>query len=505
VTAVGERRSPAAGVDPKGVAVRPWYGLHIGGQQVPAASGAQAPSLDPATGAAFTTVAQADADDVDHAVRAARAVAAQWRDVPWARRADVLHHVADLLESEVDGWAMLDVLDAGIPLEGMRRDVANAVAYLRYFAGLAGHLHGESVDVGRGGLNASVREPYGVVGRIVPFNHPLQFAAQALAAPLAAGNAVILKPAEQTPVSALHLADAFAGLVPDGVVNVLPGGGATGAALVTHPDVPRIGFTGSVATGRAVLRGAAEEIKAVSLELGGKNPLLILADADPAVAAELALDGMNLQRTAGQSCGSTSRVYVPSAMAEEFTERLVDAVNALRLGQPADPATEIGPLAFEAHRDRVLAAVRDAVAQGARLRTGGGARNDLGDGYFVEPTVLDRVTDDMAIAQVEVFGPVIAVIAYEDEAAAIDAANRLPLGLTANVVTADVGAAIDVAHRLEAGYVWVNGRGQRPFGAPFGGYKQSGLGRENSIDEVLSYTRLKNINVSGHGSRRSTR
>lgn len=479
--------------------IRDRYGLHVAGKEVDAASGEEADSFDPATGAAFTSVAQGEAKDVDRAVGVAQDAARAWRDVSWAARARILNDVADLLEADVDGWAMLDVRDGGMPLAGARRDVANSVSYLRYFAGLAGHLHGESVDVGRRGLSVSIREPYGVVGRIVPFNHPLQFAAQALAAPLAAGNAVILKPAEQTPVSSLHLAEAFGGLVPDGAVNVIPGGVAAGSAIVGHPGIPRIGFTGSVATGRAVMRQAAEQIKTVTLELGGKNPLVILGDADPAFAAEIALDGMNLQRTAGQSCGSTSRVYVPAAMAAEFTERLVATVQALRLGVPTDPATEIGPLAFAGHRDRVLAAVRGAVDEGARLRTGGRPRPDLGGGYFVEPTVLDQVTDDMAIAQTEVFGPVIAVIAYDDQDAAINAANRLPLGLTANLVTADIGAGIELAHRLEAGYVWVNGRGQRPFGAPFGGYKQSGLGRENSIDEVLSYTQVKNINISAHG------
>ena len=318
MTALAERSSPGDEREP-GLRPRDRYGLYIGGREVPAAAGSEAPSHEPGTGRPFTVVAQAGTVDVDRAVTAARGAAPEWRDVPWAQRARVLHAVADRMEADVDGWAMLDVRDAGIPLAGMRRDVANSISYLRYFAGLAAHLHGESVDVGRGGLNLSVREPYGVVGRIVPFNHPLQFAAQALAAPLAAGNAVILKPAEQTPISALHLAEAFTDLVPAGAVNVLPGGAEAGAGIVGHPGIPRIGFTGSVATGRAVMRQAAEDIKAVSLELGGKNPLIVLADADVAVAAELALEGMNLQRTAGQSCGSTSRVYVPVAMLEEFT------------------------------------------------------------------------------------------------------------------------------------------------------------------------------------------
>lgn len=454
--------------------------------------------FSPATSRLLTTVAEGGPDDVDAAVEAARSAAPEWRRTSWQARAAVLHAVADKLAADVETWAWLDVQDAGIPILGMRRDVANAVTYLRYFAGLCAELRGSSVDVGAGGLSTSIREPFGVVGRIVPFNHPLQFAAQAIAAPLAAGNAVILKPAEQTPVSALHLAELFAGLVPDGLVNVIPGGADVGAAIVGHPGVPRIGFTGSVSTGRHVMRQAADHIKEVSLELGGKNPLLVLPDADLDVAVKLALIGMNLQRTAGQSCGSTSRIYVPSSMAAEFAARLGEVVDALVLGDPGDEQTDVGPLAYVEHRDRVVSMIDQAVAEGARLVTGGGHRTDLGEGYYVEPAVLDQVTDEMTVASEEVFGPVIAILAYDSVDDAVERANALPLGLTANIVTRDLDAALDLAHRLEAGFVWVNGRGQRPFGAPFGGYKLSGIGRENSIDELLSYTQLKNINISGH-------
>ncbi|MGP4110593.1 aldehyde dehydrogenase family protein [Streptomyces sp. 4N509B] len=485
--------------------LRASYGLHLGGEEShPGELGSQ-PTIDPASGEPLATVAVAGPADVARAVAAAARAAPAWRETSWQRRAAVLTAVADRIEAEAESWALLDVRDAGIPIRGMRRDVANALAYLRYFAGLAGGLPGGSTDVGTDGLSVLLREPYGVVGRIVPFNHPLQFAAQAIAAPLAAGNAVILKPAEQTPLSALHLAELLAELVPPGTVNVLPGGAAAGAALVGHPGVPRIGFTGSVATGRAVLRGAAEHIKAVTLELGGKNPMLVLPDADLDVSVDLALDGMNLQRTAGQSCGSTSRVYVPADRAEDFAARLATAVAALRVGDPSREDTEVGPLAYAAHQRRVLAAVATAVAEGARLLTGGHAVPEAGGGFYVAPAVLDRVTEDMEIAAEEVFGPVVAVLSYDDLDDAVARANRLPLGLTANVVTGDLSAALALSHRLQAGYVWVNGRGQRPFGAPFGGHKLSGLGQENSLEEIMSYTQPKNVTLSPFPTRPSAR
>jgi betaine-aldehyde dehydrogenase len=420
--------------------------------------------------------------------------------VPWAGRAAAINALADEVEAEAEDLAWLDVVDAGIPIRGMRRDVKNAVTYLRYFAALASELKGHSLEAPVGVAHLTIREPFGVVGRIIPFNHPVQFAAAAVAAPLAAGNTVVLKPAEQTPLSALHFAHLADRVLPAGAVNIVTGGAAAGSALVKHPVVRRIGFTGSVATGRRVLKDAADDIKVVTLELGGKNPLIVFADVSADDAADLALVGMNLQRTAGQSCGSTSRVYVHEATYDAVVDALVERFEALVVGDPTDEATDVGPLAFSAHCDRVLGLIRAGVEDGARLRCGGPESIEgLDGGAYVRPTVFDRVEDHMRIAHEEIFGPVVSVLRWREEADVLARVNAVPLGLTANIATNDLTAAMRMSRAVEAGFVWVNGRGERPFGAPFGGHKQSGLGEENSLGELLSYTQTKSILLSGLG------
>ncbi len=474
------------------------YELLIGNAAVGALSGVTVPSINPATEEPLALVDQASTADVDRAVTAAVDGARSWRSEPWPRRAAAMMQLAQRLADEAETFATIDSLDAGIPIRGARRDVANAVAYLRYFAGLASELKGHTIESPDGSLDLTLREPFGVVGRIVPFNHPLQFAAAAVAAPLIAGNAVVLKPAAQTPISALHLAALAADVLPPGAFNVITGGAEAGSALVRHPKVGRIGFTGSISTGRSVLRDAAQGIKTVTLELGGKNPLIVFPDVSAAHAADLALVGMNLQRTAGQSCGSTSRVFVHESLYHDFTGLLAQRMEQLIVGDPLDEATDVGPLAFSSHRDRVRGFIAGAEEEGARLIVGGSHPPEgLTRGYFVRPTVFADVTDQMAIATEEIFGPVVSLLSWSDEGEVIARANSLPLGLTGNVATGDLATAIRVAKRLEAGYLWVNGRGQRPLGAPFGGFKLSGLGEENSLEELLSYTRKKNLFLTG--------
>lgn len=479
--------------------LRDTYPLFVGGEWR-AAEGGWAGSVDPSTGEEIARVADANEADLEAAVEAAASAAPEWAATPWAERAVALHRLADRIEADAEAFAGLDVVDAGMPIRGSRRDVGNSCAYLRYFASLASELKGQSVEVPGSSLDLTLRQPYGVVGRIVPFNHPLQFAALAIAAPLAAGNAVVLKPSEQTPISALHLAELAAEVLPAGAVNVVPGGIAPGSALVRHPKVRRIGFTGSTRTGASVLREAADQIKVVSLELGGKNPLIVFPDVDPEHAAELATIGMNLQRTAGQSCGSTSRVYLHEDVHDAVIERLVASFEALDVGDPREETTDIGPLAFPAHAERVRGMIAGALEEGAELRAGGpelpdGAASDC----FVRPTVLAGVEDSMTVAHQEIFGPVVSVLRWREEDDVLARANALELGLTANVATNDLSAALRFSKALEAGYVWINGKGQRPFGAPFGGWKLSGLGEENSLGELLSYTRIKNVNLSGLG------
>lgn len=331
----------------------------------------------------------------------------------------------------------------------------------------------------------------------MPFNHPFKFAAGKAAAPLAAGNAVIVKPGEQTSMSALELARIAADVLPPGVLNVVTGRGATaGAALVGHPDVPRIAFTGSVPSGRAVLRGAVEEIKHVSLELGGKNPIVVFPDVDPVRAARAAVAGMNIARCTGQSCGSTSRLFVHDDVRGPFVEALVARLSELRIGDPMDEGTEVGPLAFRAHHERVLSYVESGRREGATLVHGGERPSHLTRGFFLEPTVFTDVDDGMAIAREEIFGPVMSVLHWRDWDDVVGRANATRLGLTANVWTNDVSTAIRTARALEAGYVYVNGSGRRPAGMPFGGWKHSGLGKENGLQELLSYTREKSVTVT---------
>jgi betaine-aldehyde dehydrogenase len=471
--------------------------MHVGGSWVPAASGAVLESVDPTTEEVLGTVPDAGADDVAAAVAAAREAAPEWAALGWKRRAGLLRELADRIADEAETLARLDVRDSGNPLTGMRGDVAQASEEIRFFAGIASQTRGITGPPLTDSLSWTEREPYGVVGRIVPFNHPFKFASGKAAAPLAAGNTVIVKPGEQTSLSALELARIAADLLPPGVLNVVTGRGATaGAALVAHPDVPRIAFTGSVPSGRAVLRGAAEEIKHVSLELGGKNPIVVFPDVDPVRAARAAVAGMNIARSTGQSCGSTSRLFVHDDVRGPFLDALVQRLSELRIGDPMDEATEVGPLSFRAHHERVVSYVASGRREGATLLHGGDRPAHLPRGFFLEPTLFADVDDGMTIAREEIFGPVMSVLSWRDWDDMVARANATRLGLTANVWTNDINAAVRTARALEAGYVYVNGSGRRPGGMPFGGWKNSGLGQENGLEELLSYTREKVVTVT---------
>lgn len=470
--------------------------LFIGGAWVDAEDGSTIESIDPSTEESIGAVPSAGSADVDRAVAAARAAAPAWADTPWQERARLLRTLAERIAGVAEEIARLDTLDAGLPLVGSRGDVSSTVRELEYFAGLGGEAKGTTLPGSPSQFAMTQREPYGVVGRIIPFNHPFKFAASKSAAPLMAGNTVVLKPAEHTSLSALLLAALAEDVFPAGVLNVVPGPAATGAAIVAHPDVGRVAFTGSVPSGRAVLRAAAEQIKHVTLELGGKNPMVIFDDADPCRAAAAAVAGMNLRRSMGQSCQSNSRILVHRRIKDEFLAALTSLVGTLRVGDPADEATDLGPLAFDAHYQRVLGYVDSGREEGARLLAGGGRPGDLSRGYFLAPTVFADVDPGMRIAREEIFGPVMAVLDWEDEAEAIELANSVDYGLTANIWTNDLHRAHRTARRLHAGTVWINGEGRKPIGTPFGGFKHSGLGLEGSLDELLSYTRSKSIVVN---------
>lgn len=469
--------------------------MHVGGSWVDAKAGGRIESVDPTSEEVIGTVPDAGPEDVDAAVAVAAEAATGWRDAGWKRRAALLRELARRIEAEAEALARLDVRDAGLPLAGMRGDVTGAAATLDYYAGLAPQTGGSTAATGGDTLSYTLRQPYGVVARIVPFNHPFKFAAGKVAAPLAAGNAVVLKPGEQASLSALELARIAAEVLPPGVLNVVTGTGpSTGAALVGHPDVHRVAFTGSVPSGRAVLRAGAEGITHVTLELGGKNPLIVFPDVDVAKAATAAVAGMNIARCTGQSCGSNSRIYVHDDIAGEFLDALVSRVARLRMGDPMLPETEVGPLAFRAHHERVLGYLNTARKEGATFAYGGA--RPVGRGFFVEPAVLTDLDDEMTVVREEVFGPVLSVLTWREVDDVVRRANDTPFGLTANVWTRDVTAAHRTAAALEAGYVYVNGNGRRPTGTPFGGWKASGLGKDNGLEELLSFTQEKTVTVT---------
>jgi len=467
--------------------------MFVGGAWVEAGDGRSITSIDPTTEEPIATVPAASRDDVDRAVRAAHSARGQWAATPWWERAELVRALAERIAGEAEDLARLDTRDAGLPLTGSRGDVRSSVRELMFFAGLGSELKGQTLPGADHQLAMTCREPYGVVGRIIPFNHPFKFAAGKCAAPLMAGNTVVLKPAAQTSLSALRLAELTEDLLPPGALNVVTGPAATGAAIVEHPDVPRIAFTGSVASGRAVLRAAAHDIKHVTLELGGKNPMVVFDDADPARAAAAAVAGMNLRRSMGQSCQSNSRILVHRRVKDAFVSALLEVVAGLRVGDPHDETTDLGPLAFAEHYERVLSYVGAGADEGARLVAGGGRPPSLDRGYFLEPTVFDEVTADMSIGREEIFGPVLVVMDWQDEEHMLRLANDVDYGLTANIWTDDLARAHRTARRLDAGMVWVNGDGRKPLGTPFGGFKHSGLGVEGSLEELQSYTRSKSV------------
>ena len=471
-------------------------GLHYGGQWHDPLSGRYAETLNPGTGESLGRVAVAGDADVDAAVAAARRGFAEWRAVLPLERARILRRVAGLLREHAGELALIDAANCGNPVGEMEGDARVAAAQLDFFAGLVTEMKGASIPMGPDAVNFSVREPVGVVARIVPFNHPFMFAAGKSAAPLAAGNAVIVKPPDQAPLSALRLAELVDGLLPPGVFNVVPGDRATGAALASHKGVAMVAIIGSVAAGRAVMRAASDTVKPVLLELGGKNALIAYPDADPDEVAAAAIGGMNFT-WCGQSCGSTSRAFVHAAIYDAVLERIKARIGAFVPGLPTDRATTMGAIVSRAQMERVVDYIASARQEGARLLCGGGRPKDpeLADGFFVEPTVFADVTPSMRIAREEIFGPVLGVLKWSDEARMLDDVNAVDYGLTCSIWTNDLDTAHRTAATVQAGYVWINEVGRHFLGAPFGGVKQSGFGREECLEEMLRFTQEKNIHV----------
>jgi acyl-CoA reductase-like NAD-dependent aldehyde dehydrogenase len=471
----------------------------IGGELRPARSGAALEAVNPATGELLALVPRASAEDVSDAVDAAQRAFPCWRATPPQERAERVLRLAQHLLDHGDELAMLDVRDNGSPIREMLGDISLAVSWIRHFAGMALHIRGETMQTGHDRVNYTLRAPYGVVGRIIPFNHPLMFATSKIAAPLIAGNTVVLKPSEDTSLSALALAGALRELFPPGVVNIVTGTGAeAGDALVTHPGVRRLAFIGSPGTGRAIqARAASAAVKAVTLELGGKNPLVVFPDANLDEAVDGAVRGMNFTWQ-GQSCGSTSRLLVHEGIHDEFVERLGARIAELRSGDPSDPDTDTGAIVSAKQHEKVTSYIALGRREGARLVCGGGPPEgeQFASGLFIRPTLFDRVRPDMRLAQEEIFGPVLAAIPFASYEEAVRIANGVRYGLTASVWTRDLACAHAFARDVEAGYVWVNDSSRHFLGTPFGGFKESGVGREEDHDELASYTQVKNVNVN---------
>ena len=454
-------------------------------------------TINPATGESLGTIANADDEDVNAAARAAHAAYPQWRALPPLERGRAMHDIAARLRTHADELAFIDSANGGNPIAEMARDVHSAAAQLDYFAGLASEVKGETIPMGERAVNMTLREPFGVCARIVAYNHPLMFTAAKMAAPLAAGNTVIMKPPEQAPLSAYRMMEIIGDVLPPGVLNVVTGGAACGEALVAHPLIPRIALIGSVPTGRAVARGAADRLKHVTLELGGKNACIIYPDADVERAIAGAIAGMNFT-WCGQSCGSTSRVFVHASLHERVVAGIVAGVERFKPGIPTERATTMGALVSHAQLDKVERYVAIGRDEGAALACGGERPRDpaLARGFFMPPTVFTNVKQSMRIAREEIFGPVLCVLAWSDEAQMLRDVNEVAYGLSCSIFTRDLITAHRAAARVDAGYVWINTTGRHFLGAPFGGYKQSGLGREESFDELLSYTQQKNVHIA---------
>lgn len=461
--------------------------------------GAPRDVVSPGSGDILATLRDASSEDLDGAVAAARRAQTTWADLGPVVRGKTLKEAAARLRAHEDELAMIDALDCGNPIKGMRFDVNLGATLMEFFAGLTTELKGETIPQVGGKLTFVTREPLGVVARLVPFNHPVMFAAAKIAAPLAAGNAVILKPSEETPLTALRMAELIGDLFPEGLLSVLTGGADLGAAICAHPGIAAVGLIGSVQTGRAVLRGGADTLKRTQLELGGKNALVICEDADLDRAIAGAVKGMNLGWTAGQSCGSTSRLLVHEAHYERVVEEVATAFDKVLLGDPTLETTEMGALSTQGQYDKTRGFIQRAEAAGARIAAGG-LRGDVPDrGYFVRPTLICDVEPDFEIAREEVFGPVLTVLKWRDEDAMIDIVNGLDVGLTASVWTRDLDRALRLTRRIQVGYVWVNDASDHYLGAPFGGVKQSGLGREECLEEMLAYTEAKTVTVVSGG------
>ena len=472
--------------------------MYLAGARSWAKGGGTFEAIDPATAHPFAQVALGGAEDVSAAVQAAHsALDAGWPALPPLRRVRILNRLAVLLRERADALAELESLDVGKPLRQARDDVAAAAGYFEFFAGVADKVFGSSIPLGGGLVDFTIREPLGVSAQIVPWNYPLRLAARGIAPALACGNAVVAKPAAEAGLSVVRLAElAVEAGLPAGVFNVVTGGRETGAALASHPDINHITFTGSVPTGIAIMKAAAEHVVPVTLELGGKSPNIVFADADLERAAASAAS--TLMQNSAQTCTAPTRLLLEETARSRFVGLLARRIEGIRLGRGLDDP-DMGPVVSERQMNRVLGFISDGARDGAHAVTGGrrAAREDLAAGFFVEPTLLDDVAQGTRLEQEEIFGPVLTVTGFESVEEAIAIANGTPYGLVTGIWTRDLSRALTVATAVKSGQIRINGySAEGSIGLPFGGYKRSGFGREQGVEALANYTQVKNVMIN---------
>lgn len=476
----------------------PIYPLYIHGEYLQASSGQTFDSINPATGEVLATVQVASAQDIQRAVESAKQGQKEWAAMTSIQRARILLKAVDLLRERNDELAHLETLDTGKAFsETSTVDIVTGADVLEYYAGLATAIQGEQVPLRESSFFYTRREPLGIVAGIGAWNYPIQIALWKSAPALAAGNAMIFKPSEVTPLTAFKLAEIYteAG-VPNGVFNVVQGLGQVGALLAEHPSIEKISFTGSVPTGKKVMASAASSsLKEVTMELGGKSPLIICEDANLERAADIAM--MANFFSSGQVCTNGTRVFIPRNLKTDFEQALLKRISRIKMGDPLDPNTNMGPLTSFPHMEKVLSYIEKGKTQGATLLCGGQRATDgqFAQGAFVEATIFTDCSDDMDIVKDEIFGPVMSLLAYDNEDEVIQRANATSYGLAAGVVTENIHQAHRIIHQLEAGICWINTWGESPAEMPVGGYKQSGVGRENGISTLEHYTRIKSVQV----------